>query len=70
MEEEGRRQTEKKTYRNCLEGELKCNFHIIPHGQSSHLITPSFLHITYAGKPVAASRKAGCFFKLKKFMSF
>ena len=47
MEEEGGRQKEKKTRRNCLEGELKCNFHIISHGQSSHLITPSFLHITY-----------------------
>ena len=42
---EGRKK--KKTCRNCLEGELKCNFHIISHGQSSHLITPSFLHITY-----------------------
>ena len=47
MEEEGGRQKEKKTRRNCLEGELKCNFHIISHGQSSHLITPSFLHIKY-----------------------
>ena len=42
---EGRKK--KKTYRNCLEGELKCNFHIISHGQSSNPITPSFLHITY-----------------------
>ena len=45
--EEGRRQKEKKTYRNCLDSELKCNVRIISHGQSSHLITPSFLHITY-----------------------
>ena len=45
--EEGRRQKEKKTYRNCLDSELKCNFHIISHGQSSHLITPSFFYITY-----------------------
>ena len=37
---EGRKK--KKTYRNCLEGELKCNFHIISHGQSSNPITPSF----------------------------
>ena len=41
---EGRKK--QKTCRNCLEGELKCNFHIILHGQSNHLITPSFLHIT------------------------
>ena len=25
-----------------MDSELKCNFHIISHGQSSHLITPSF----------------------------
>ena len=37
----------KQTYRNCLDSELKCNFHIISHGQSSHLITPSFLHSAY-----------------------
>ena len=45
-EEEGRRQ-KKKTCRNCLDSELKCNSHIISHGQSSQFFAYHIRIILY-----------------------